>query len=137
MKTIIRTKTFFLSAGILGMFLFIGATAPAATLTLTQTINQSGSGDWTQAIWGSPAASAIAGNDYITGTLGGVFCAVRTINTTAAQSFVGDSSILTNGGVLYLKNAGGPCNANVVVDGGQIIFTEAEARTCSLGVLFG
>ena len=131
MKTSIRIKAVFTSAGILGMFLFISATTPAATVL--QTINQSGSGDWTQAIWGTPAAVATADNDYITGTLGGVFCAVRTINTTAAQSFAGDHLILTNGGVLYLKNAGGPCNANVVVDGGQIIFHGSGGTDVQLG----
>src|SRR5260221_630947 len=114
MKTNTRTKAILPGATIIGIILSVGATASAACLT--NSVNESGSGDWTQAIWGSPPAVATSGNCYLVGgPLAGSFNAVRTINTTSPQSFAGDYLILTNGGVLYLKNAGGACNANLVV----------------------
>jgi fibronectin-binding autotransporter adhesin len=132
MKTDIRTGSILMGAAIIGMILSIGATAPAATLT--NSINQSGGGDWTQAIWGSPPVSATSGNDYLVGgPLGGTFNAVRTINTTSPQSFAGDHLILTNGGTLFLKNAGGACNVNAVMDGGQIIFHGGGGQGVQLG----
>jgi len=46
---------------------------------------------------------------------------LRTLNTASAQTFAGDSLIITNGGALYLKHAGVVATANVVLSGGQII----------------
>jgi len=63
MKTNIRSRALFPGAALLGMILFAGATAPAAIFT--QTVNESGSGDWTQSIWGSPTSVATAGNSYL------------------------------------------------------------------------
>ncbi|HEY5297154.1 MAG TPA: autotransporter-associated beta strand repeat-containing protein [Verrucomicrobiae bacterium] len=133
MKTNIQTKSILWGATIIGMILSGGASASADTIT--NSINQSGSGDWTQAIWGSPPAVAASGNDYLVGgPLGGTFNAVRTINTgSTPQSFAGDHLILTNGGTLFLKNAGAACNVNAVIDGGQIIFHGSAGSGVQLG----
>lgn len=132
MKTYNRTSAFLLGATVIGVILLVTTTASAATIT--NSVNQSGGGDWTQAIWGNPPAAAATGNDYLVGgPLGGSFNAVRTINTTSPQSFVGDHLILTNGGVLYMKNAGGACNVNLIVDGGQIIFHGSGGAGAQLG----
>lgn len=120
MKTNIRTKALFPGATIFGAILFAAATVPAATIF--QTVNQASSGQWTDAIWGSPPAVATAGNDYISAMVSGTHFAVRTINTaTQIQSFAGDHLIISNGCALYLKNAGTNCDANIILDGGQII----------------
>jgi fibronectin-binding autotransporter adhesin len=133
MKANIAAKSILWSATIIGMILSVSATASATTIT--NSINESGQAaqidtDWTQPIWGSPAAVATSGNDYLVGgTLanpaGDTYNCVRTINNTSPQSFAGDHLILTNSGTLFLKNAGAPCNVNAVIDGGQIIFKGA------------
>ncbi len=136
MKINIRTKSAFVGAAIIGVILSVCRRASAATFA--NVINQSGGGDWTQAIWsgpGAPPAFATSGNDYLVGgPLGGTFNAVRTINTAVTpQSFAGDHLILTNGGVLYLKNAGAACTANMILDGGQIIFHGSGGQGVQLG----
>src|SRR5437868_4815045 len=122
MKMNIRIKAVLPGASIFGMMLFLGA-AIARGDALTQTVNEvNGTGNWNQAIWGTPPAVPVATNDYIVELLGGTNCAVRTSNTSVtAQSFLGSHLILTNGGILFTKHAGAACNANLVLDGGQII----------------
>src|ERR1035438_6035597 len=142
MKTNIRTKTILLGATIIGMILSVGATASAATIT--NSINESGQvanikTDWNQDIWGSPAAVPTSGNDYLVGgtlnyPVGDTYNAVRTANISAtAQSFAGDHLILTNGGTLFMKNAGGPSSVSLILDGGPIIFHGATGTGAQLG----
>jgi fibronectin-binding autotransporter adhesin len=122
MKIHIRTKAALLGATLFGITLFLGATAPAATYT--QTVNEFNPGnDWYGVIWSSGAA-ATGGNDYITGTLFGTNCGLRTVNVNSFTNmfFNGDHLILTNGGGLFMKHAGAMITANLILDGGMIVF---------------
>ncbi len=119
-----------LSGALFGTLVFARLTVPAATFV--QTVNEASSGDWTQAIWGSPTSVASAGNSYI---VPATFF-LRTINTAVTpQTFAGDSLIITNGGTLYLKHAGAACTVNLVPDGGQII--EHGGGSASAPVMLG
>ncbi len=136
MKINTRSVSITPAAALLGLMLFVSPPASAELFFLA--VNQSGSGDWTQPIWTNATTpipvAATSGNDYLAGTLAGVFGAVRTINTPSTpQSFAGDHLILTNGGVLWLKNAGAACTANIILDGGQIIFHGSGGQGAQLG----
>lgn len=137
MKTNTRNIFFTPGAALLGLILFVNTTASAAVFF--QAVNQQAGGtDWTQAIWTNAAQTvpvvATSGNDYWVGAFGSTFGAVRTINTAVnPQSFAGDHLILTNAGVLWLKNAGAPCTANIILDGGQIQFHGSGGQGAQLG----
>ena len=90
--------------------------------TITQfTANQPVSpGDWTVAIWGSPAVVANSTNAYE--TTNSLY--VRTPNSTTPAAFAGSSLQIDSGGTLYLKNGGETSGSaaivNLFLNGGQI-----------------
>jgi beta-mannanase len=92
--------------------------------TITQfTANQPvNPGDWTVAIWGSPAMVATGSNTYR--TTNSLY--VRTPNSLAPAAFVGNSLQIDSGGTLYLKNggesSGNAATVNLLLNGGQITF---------------
>jgi autotransporter-associated beta strand protein len=100
---------------------------PAITKIL-QTISQLNAnqpvspGDWTVAIWDSPAAVATGGNSYETPNT----FYVRTPNTTTPAAFAGNSLQIDSGGTLYLKNggetSGNAAIVNLLLNGGKMEF---------------
>ena len=69
MKIKNRTRAILLDATIIGMILSGGTTAFAATFT--NSVNQSGGGDWTQkAMSGEVLSVATSGNDYLQRMMG-------------------------------------------------------------------
>ncbi len=86
-------------------------------------------GDWTVAIWGSPAKAATSGNNYeITNSL-----YVRTPNSLSPAVFAGNSIQIDSGGTLYLKNggetSGNAATVNLLLNGGQMTFHGGFAPT--------
>jgi autotransporter-associated beta strand protein len=127
----IRSKALSLGLINLGMSLFLSLTAPAATYY--QTLNELNSppgGDWYGMIWSS-GAPATAGNVYITEAISGTNCGLRTPNVTTNFAFAGQQLIITNLGVLALKHASATATANVILDGGQIVFRGATGSGAS------
>lgn len=99
---------------------------PASSAPITQTVDQSGdsSSNWTAAIWGTPAAAATAGHDYLTSS-GFV---VRTSNSGSNSTFAGDSLTIEGTGQLRAKR---PSTANFILTGGgelQAAGSSAEIR---------
>ena len=132
MKRKIQGNALFRGLTSLAAILFIGATASAATyVQISNELNSPSPGnDWYGNIWSSGAA-ATAGNDYITAALGGTNCSIRTPNVTTNFAFNGDHLILTNLGSLQTKHASCTATANIILDGGQIIFHGANGSGAS------
>jgi fibronectin-binding autotransporter adhesin len=131
MKTKIQTKSLLMGASVLGMILFVGATAPAANIL--QTVTEGSGTDWTAASWGSPAAVANSANTYETPSSS--FTA-RTPNKNLTglytTNFAGSSLQIDTGGILYLKHGGNAADAagvNLVLNGGAMTFHGAFAPT--------
>lgn len=117
MKTNIQMHARLVGVSILGAILFISASARADVIL--QTVNQTGAdaNGWASAIWGTPAAVATSGNDYVTP----VTFAVRTPNNTAPVAFAGHSLTISNG-IYYLKHNNGVANANVALSGATMTY---------------
>jgi fibronectin-binding autotransporter adhesin len=134
MKINIQGNALFLGSTILGMILFAISIAPAATYVQTSNeLNSPPGGDWYGNIWSSGAA-ATGGNDYITAAISGGPGSIRTPNVTTNFAFNGDHLILTNLGSLQMKHASCTATANIILDGGQIIFHGATGSgACGVG----
>jgi fibronectin-binding autotransporter adhesin len=132
MKTNIQGNALFRGFAIFVAILFIGATASAATyVQISNELNSPSPGnDWYGNIWSSGAAATV-GNDYVTAALGGTNCSIRTPNVTTNFTFGGDHLILTNLGSLQMKHASCTATANIILDGGQIIFHGANGSGAS------
>ncbi len=99
-----------------------------AATNIRQTINQQSAnqpvspGDWTVAIWGTPAAVAVNSNNYQ--TTNSLY--VRTPNSVTPAAFAGGSLQIDPGGTLYLKNggqtSGNAATVNLLLNGGAITF---------------
>src|ERR1700722_4763142 len=134
MKINAIAKPLSLSAIIIGIFVFLGATAPAAVYyQISNELNSPSPGnDWYGNIWSS-GSPATAGNDYITAAIAGTNCSIRTPNVTTNFAFNGDQLMLTNLGSLQMKHASCAATANIILDGGQIIFHGANGSgACGL-----
>jgi len=140
MKANIQTKAVLLAAAIIGMILSGGTTASADTyFQASNEINSPSAGtDWYGNIWTNSVTpipvAATSGNIYITGPIGGTAGSIRTPNVTTNFAFNGDALILTNQGSLQMKHASCIATANIILDGGQIIFHGANGSgACGLG----
>src|SRR5580700_4045285 len=124
MKIKIPGKALFLGATIFGMFLFVVAPVPAATIL--QTVTEGAGIDWTAASWGTPAAVANNTNNY---ECPGSPYTVRTPNKNLtglySTNFGGASLQVDTGGILYLKHGGNAVDyviVNLVLNGGAMTF---------------
>jgi len=142
MKSPLRISSRFLGSTLLATVLFAGATAPAQSIY--QTVTQPVGINWnTGPSWGTPAAVAIAGSNYVSGGTGTF--TVRThdasTNNPLYSVFVGAKLTLTNSGTvganagsLVLKNGGGLANvnsANIDLAGGTISYNTANGGTAA------
>lgn len=94
--------------------------------TIYQTVDQAGGGtstNWTEAIWGAPAAAATAGNNYISENM-----TLRTSNSGSGTLFPGDSLTMINSTLIFRRAS----SANYIVDGA--LFT-AAANTSIQGTM--
>lgn len=79
--------------------------------TFYQTVDQAGGGtstNWTEAIWGTPAAAATAGNDYISENM-----TLRTNNNSGTTTFAGDTLTMINSNLIFRRSS----RANFILDG--------------------
>ncbi|MGN6556304.1 MAG: beta strand repeat-containing protein, partial [Verrucomicrobiota bacterium] len=139
MKRIIPTKDPLLGAALWGAMLLAGVSTQAADIY--QTANQTLGINWNTGVsWGTPAAVAAAGNNYISGGTGTFV--VRTLdastNSPTLSTFVGNKLTLTNNGAggaigsLVLNNGGGfagLATANIEMAGGTISYNTANQST--------
>jgi len=113
MKINIRTQALLLGATLLGTILFTGT--PAAAVNITNTVDEASlsASNWNSAVWGTPAAVPLATTNYFIG-LG----SIRTLSTTAAQSFNGATLQINNGRTLFLKHNNGVATVSLLTGGG-------------------
>lgn len=80
-----------------------------------------GSADWTDAIWGSPAAVPSAGNDYVTDVAGGAY--VRIGASGGSTTFAGNSLTVTTRALSKMQDgAVATLNGDIILDGGWFSF---------------
>ncbi len=114
---------------------------PASAAVIVQTVNDGTNGNWnTRAIWGGPAATPTAGNDYVTGT--GFAAAGATnlgvsvtgrIRDTGVAPFAGNSLTIVSGSELLLKNvSNATSSANIVLNGGVIRYAPTGGNAATL-----
>ena len=141
MKISQRTSALVFSAAMLGTILIAGTTVSAADIIQTKTIGL-GTNWNNSAVWGTPAALAASGNNYISGGVGSGTFNVRTLdastNSPTLSAFAGDKLVLTNNGAgvnvgsLVLKNGGGfagLATATIELGGGTISYNTANQTT--------
>jgi hypothetical protein len=113
----------------------------ASAAVIVQTVNDGTNGNWnTRAIWGTPAATPTAGNDYVTGT--GFAAAGATnlgvsvtgrIRDTGVAPFAGNSLTIVSGSELLLKNlANATSTANIILNGGVIRYAPTGGSAATL-----
>lgn len=112
----------------------------ASAAVIVQTANDGTNGNWnTRAIWGTPAATPTAGNDYVTGT--GFAAAGATnlgvsvtgrIRDTGVAPFAGDSLTIVSGSELLLKNLSTTSTANIILNGGVIRYAPTGGNAATL-----
>lgn len=104
-----------LPAGILLCASFTTARAD----TITQTV---GNLDWNAAMWGTPAAVPITGNDYVSAVVGSEI-RFRLSANGAASTFGGSSITVVSGSRALMKNQNGTTstlNGDFTLDGGRL-----------------
>lgn len=94
--------------------------------TIIQTVNQGSGTNFSAAVWGTPAATPTAGNDYVSGTgfaassingFGGTY--TGSVRNAGVNTFAGDSlTVVTNS--RFQMNTGTATVSNLIVDGGTI-----------------
>ena len=123
MKFNIRTQALLLGATLLGTILFTGTPAAAVNITniLDESVSPYTSSNWNSAVWGSAATSTnvpLATTNYFIGGASGNNGNMRTLATTAAQSFNGATLTILNGKSLFLKHNNGVATVNLLTGGG-------------------
>jgi hypothetical protein len=115
---------------------------PAGASTVVQTVNDSTTSDWNlHAIWGSPAAVAAAGNDYVTSTSAsgaassstglGVSVSAR-VRDTGVNPFAGNSLTIVSGTELLLKNNATTTTGNITLNGGVVRYAPSGGSQATL-----
>ena len=137
MKTNIRTLALLLGATLLGTILFTGT--PAAAVNITNTVDEAllTSSNWNSSVWGTPAAEPLPTTNYFIGFGAASSGNIRTVSTTAAQSFNGAALQINNGKTLFLKHANGVATVSLLSGGGgpsTITYAGGASGTnCPLG----
>ena len=137
MKINIRTPALLLGATLLGTILFTGT--PAAAVNITNTVDEASltSSNWNSSVWGTPAAEPLPTTNYFIGFGAASSGNIRTVSTTAAQSFNGAALQINNGKTLFLKHANGVATVNLLTGGGgpsTITYAGGASGTnCPLG----
>lgn len=113
---------------------------PAAhAATITQTVNDGGTG-WNSALWGPPTAAApTSGNDYVTAsglaasapTQLGASVTGRVRAITGQETFAGDSLEIVSNTELLIKNSG-TYTANIILNGGIVRLSPNTAANATL-----
>ncbi len=113
MKFNIRTQALLLGATLLGTILFTGT--PAAAVNITNTVDEVSltASNWNSSVWGTPAAVPLATTNYFINV-----GSIRTVATSAAQSFNGATLTLLTGKILSLKHGPGVATVNLLTGGG-------------------
>ena len=113
MKINIRTQALLLGATLLGTILFTGT--PAAAVNITNTVDEVSltASNWNSSVWGTPAAVPLATTNYFINV-----GSIRTVATSAAQSFNGATLTLLTGKILSLKHGPGVATVNLLTGGG-------------------
>ncbi len=90
---------------------FCSASLQADLINQTVSQGSANAAGWNAAVWGTPAAAPVPGNDYLipSGTT------LRTPNYATNMAFPGDTLISTNGGTLAMKHSAGVASANFIL----------------------
>ena len=79
--------------------------------TIFQTVDQASGGtstNWSEAVWGDPAASPTSGNDYVSDGM-----TLRTNNNSGTTTFAGDTLTMINSTLIFRRSS----RANFILDG--------------------
>ena len=111
--------------------------------TIYQTATVGFGGTWNDAVWGTPAAGATGGNDYVTvaglmgesdSRLGAVYSSRVRSDANADTTFLGNSITLVSGTELLLKQLGNQLTTgNIILDGGIIRLSAGNNCLATVG----